>query len=108
MPIKGDTTNGKLFIYFTIKFPTKQQLNVHPTMKQKLQDILSSIPQYKNDVHKNDFIPNKNELEESQPSNLNTIDISEFGRKQQQHRNAHDSDDEDEMRHEQPTQCRPM
>ena len=108
MPIKGDTTNGKLFIYFTIKFPTKQQLNVHPTMKQKLQDILSSIPQYKNDVHQNDFIPNNNELEESQPFNLDTIDISEFGRKQQQHRNAHDSDDEDEMHHEQPTQCRPM
>lgn len=108
MPIKGDTTNGKLFLYFTIKFPTKEQLNVHPTMKQKLQDVLSSIPQYKNVVHQTDFIPNKNELEESQPSNLDTIDISEFGRQQQQHRNAHDSDDEDEMHHGQPTQCRPM
>ena len=108
MPIKGDTTNGKLFIHFTVKFPTKEQLNVHPIMKQKLQDILSSIPQYKNVIHQSDFIPNKNELEETQPCNLNTIDISEFGKQQEKQRNAHDSDDEDEMHNGQPTQCRPM
>lgn len=108
MPIKGDTVCGKLFIYFIITFPTSDQLNIHSTMKQKLRDILTSIPQYKSIVHKNDFSPDKDELEESQPVSMISVNMDDFGHRRREHKSAHDSDDEDEMHHDGPTQCHQM
>ena len=108
MPIKGDTIYGKLCIVFIVKFPTYAQLNIHPTMKHKLQELLTSIPQYRNDIHQADFVPTQEQKEEAQPSTMTTIDINELGQRRQEHKNAHDSDDEDETHGGHPPQCRQM
>jgi DnaJ-class molecular chaperone len=98
MPIKGDSfIYGKLFIYFEIVFPTKDQLKVHAALGKKLNDLLSMIPNYKNPVHKYDFHPNKEQLEIAELCSLDEIDMKQFGIKTKKHKNANESDSEDEM-----------
>jgi DnaJ homolog subfamily A member 2 len=99
MPIKGDSfTSGKLFIYFEIVFPTTEQLAVHETLRQKLKDLLSMIPNYKNPVHKYDFNPSKTQLETVEECSLTEVNMKEFGIRTRSHnKSANDSDSDDEM-----------
>lgn len=99
MPIKGDSfTCGKLFIYFEIVFPTTEQLAVHKTLRQKLKDLLSMIPNYKNPVHKYDFNPSKTQLETAEECSLTEVNMKDFGiRTKSNYKNANDSDSDDEM-----------
>ena len=99
MPIKGDSfTYGKLFIYFEIVFPTAEQLAIHETLRQKLKDLLSMIPNYKNPVHKCDFNPSKKQLETVEECSLTEVNMKDFGIKKRTHnKSANDSDSDDEM-----------
>lgn len=111
MPIKGDSYSyGKLFIYFEVVFPTHEQLAVHEKLGQKLKDLISMIPNYKNPIHKYDFNPSKEQLETAEGGTLNIVDIKDFGIKtRKNNKSANDSDSEDEMGGmDGPPQCRQM
>lgn len=111
IPIKGDSfTYGKLFIYFEIVFPTTEQLAVHETLRKKLKDLLSMIPNYKNPVHKYDFNPTKKQLETAEECSLTEVNMKDFGIRTRTHnKSANDSDSEDEMGGMGgPPQCRQM
>ena len=99
MPIKDDPfMYGKLFIYFEIVFPTSKQLEVHENLRNKLKDLISMIPNYKNPIHKYDFNPTKEQLETSENGLLTEIDMKQFGIKTRRHnKSANDSDSDDEM-----------
>lgn len=111
MPIKGDSYSyGKLFIYFEIVFPTREQLAVHEKLGQRLKDLISMIPNYKNPIHKYDFNPSKEQLETAEGGTLNIVNIKDFGIKtRKNNKSANDSDSDDEMGGmDGPPQCRQM
>ena len=54
------------------------------------------IPQYKNVVHEYDYKPTETQQKESEPHTLIEVDMTEFGIKTRKHKNAHDSDSDDE------------
>jgi hypothetical protein len=71
---------------------------VHETLRQKLKDLLSMIPNYKNPVHKYDLNPSKTQLETVEECSLTEVNMKEFGIRTRSHnKNANESDSDDEM-----------
>jgi len=110
MPIKEDSyRNGKLFICLEIIFPTPEELMDEKVNTAHLKNMFLAMTNYNMRVKQNRITHNLKELDEAENIFLNNVDLSQFGKKEKRHKNANESDsDEERMGFGGPTQCRQM
>jgi len=109
MPIPNDSfTNGRLFIYFIIEFPGIFELNNNA--KNDIKNIFENLTKYNDRIHSKNYNPTKEEEELIEPYTIETVDMSEFGIKRKEYKNANESDSDDEniFHGHQQQQCRQM